>query len=662
MEYKILEHDEYLLPYKADIELRMERYEKKKRELLRGVSSLTEFASGYEYFGFHKVDGGWYYREWAPGADAMYLAGDMNGWDMTSLPMRRLENGVFELFLAGEGSLYHGCHVKAVVRRGDALFYRIPLYIRRVEQDPVTREFCGIITDALPYEWKYKSPRRQKDIYIYECHIGMAQEREGVGSYREFSENILPRICENGYNTVQIMAIMEHPYYGSFGYQVSNFFAASSRYGSNEELKLLIDKAHGMGLSVLLDVVHSHAVSNTAEGIAEFDGTPYQFFHAGSRGNHPAWGTKLFDYNKNEVIHFLLSNLKYWLCEFHFDGFRFDGVTSMIYHDHGLGAAFTDYSKYFSMNTEVEAVTYLQLANELIHEVNPHAVTIAEDMSGMPGMCLPIGDGGIGFDYRLAMGIPDMWTRLLRDVCDEDWDMHHIYYELSSRRPHEKYIGYAESHDQALVGDKTLMFRLCDSVMYTDMRKDCQSAVIDRGIALHKIMRLLSLSLGGEGYLNFMGNEFGHPEWIDFPREGNGWSHFYARRQWHLADDEALRYREMLMFDRAMIGFAKKKKLGSKPAVCLMIDNERKIIAYARGGAVFLYNLHPTRSYADLVVPMLRSGTYTVALSSDEKVFGGFGRVTRGGVHYAVREEGGTFTKVYLPTRTALILVRTTKQ
>lgn len=661
MHYAIFDHDAYLLPYKADIELRMRRYEEKKKELLRAAPSLAEFANGHEYFGFHKVDGGWYYREWAPAADAVYLAGDMNGWDMTGLPLTRLENGVFEIFLAGDDTLYHGCHVKAVIRRGEDLFYRIPLYIHRVEQDPATREFCGVITCDVPYVWKKKRFAPQKELYIYECHVGMAQEHEGVGSYREFTERILPRIRENGYNTVQIMALMEHPYYGSFGYQVSNFFAASSRYGSINDLKALIDTAHGMGIAVLLDIVHSHAASNTAEGIAAFDGTPYQFFHAGARGDHPAWGTKLFNYDKNEVIHFLLSNLKYWLTEFHVDGFRFDGVTSMIYHDHGLGTAFTDYGKYFSMNTDVEAVTYLQLANALIREVDPHAITVAEDMSGMPGMCLPIAEGGIGFDYRLAMGLPDMWTRLTRDVRDEDWDMHYLYHELSSRRPHEKYIGYAESHDQALVGDKTLIFRLCDSAMYTDMRRGCDSAVIDRGIALHKIIRLLSLSLGGEGYLNFMGNEFGHPEWIDFPRAGNGWSHFYARRQWHLADDESLRYGEMLRFDRAMLTLAKEKKLFSHIPVCLMVDNERKIIVYARGGAVFLYNLHPTRSYADCEVPLPRAGRYRVALSSDDGAFGGFGRVAQDVVYDAVRRNDGVFSRIYLPTRTAVVLVRTTK-
>ncbi|MBO5501246.1 MAG: 1,4-alpha-glucan-branching enzyme, partial [Clostridia bacterium] len=543
MPYRIFDYDPYLKPFAADIELRMNNYNIKKKELLPQGGKLLDFANGHLFYGFHRVEGGWVYREWAPAAECVYLMGDMNGWNKTSLPMTPVGNGNFELFLPGENALWGGCKVKAVVQHDNRLLERIPLYIRRVVQDPDNHSWCGEIVDEPAYVWHDADFVPQKELFIYECHIGMAQEEEKVGTYAEFRDKVLPRIKESGYNTLQIMAIMEHPYYGSFGYQVSNFFAASSRFGMPADLKSLVDTAHSMGIAVLLDVVHSHAVKNTSEGINEFDGTDYQFFHTGERGHHPAWDTKLFNYAKPEVIHFLLSNLKFWQTEYHFDGFRFDGVTSMIYHDHGLGTAFTGYEKYFSLNTETEAITYLQLANELIREVNPNAITIAEDMSAMPGMCLPIEDGGVGFDYRLSMGVPDMWIKLLKTQSDENWNMRYLWYELSGRRPHEKYIGYAESHDQALVGDKTIMFWLCDSAMYTHMSKlSDPSTVIDRGLALHKMIRLVTLSLAGEGYLNFMGNEFGHPEWIDFPREGNNWSSYYCRRQWHLADDHLLKY------------------------------------------------------------------------------------------------------------------------
>ena len=657
MSLKILKYDKFLKPFEADLELRMQRYEEKRKQLVGESGSLSDFANGHEYFGFHKTENGWYYREWAPAADDVYLTGDMNGWNWTSNRLTPIGNGVFELFLEGTDSLWNGCHVKTIVRHNGELLERIPLYIRRVEQDPHTYIWSGVIVDEPGYQWKSTSFKPAKTPYIYECHIGMAQEKEGMGTYAEFADNVLPRIAKLGYNTIQIMAIMEHPYYGSFGYQVSSFFAACSRYGTPNELKALIDKAHSYGIAVLLDVVHSHAVSNTLEGLNKFDGTVHQFFHEGARGDHPAWGTKLFNYDKNEVIHFLLSNLKFWLNEYHFDGFRFDGVTSMIYHDHGLGVAFTDYSKYFSMNTDTEAITYLQLANELIREVYPNAITIAEDMSAMPGMCLPIADGGIGFDYRLAMGSPDLWIKMIKEQRDEDWDMWRIWGELTSRRPKEKYIGYCESHDQALVGDKTIMFRLCDSKMYTDMAKWSNDYVVERGMALHKMIRLVTLTLAGEGYLNFMGNEFGHPEWIDFPREGNGWSHFYCRRQWSLSDREDLKYGYLREFDEAMISLARKSRVFTKPPVNPYMDQQKQVMVYERSGLVFAFNFNPTTPFEGYWIPVSEEGEYEVMLSTDEGRFGGFDRISTSYVYTATRAYGNQIGfKIYLPARTAVCL------
>ena len=656
MGYAIFDYDPSLQPFEADIDLRMNNYKHKKKQLLKNAPSLCEFANGHEYFGFHKTQDGWYYREWAPAADEVYLTGDMNNWQWLDLPLQRLPGGVWEIFLQGQDALYDGCHVKTIIRKDGELFDRIPLYAKRVVQDPSTHLWCAQVCDETPYKWKHTAFVRDKKTLVYECHIGMAQDEQRVGTFEEFRVNTLPRIKKAGYTVLQIMAIMEHPYYGSFGYQVSNFFAVSSRFGKPNDLKRLIDDAHGMGLAVLLDVVHSHAVRNTQEGINKFDGTTCQFFHEGERGEHPAWDTKLFNYDKNEVLHFLLSNLKFWLTEYHFDGFRFDGVTSMIYRDHGLGAAFTDYSKYFSLNTDTEAITYLQLANELIREVNPNALTIAEDMSAMPGMCLPIKDGGVGFDFRLAMGLPDLWIKLIKTTRDEDWNMWHIWHELTSRRPQEKYIAYAESHDQALVGDKTIIFRLCDSEMYTAMSKDIQNPIIDRGIALHKMIRFISLTAGGEGYLNFMGNEFGHPEWIDFPREGNHWSHFYCRRQWHLADNGFLKYEWLNNFDRAMIDLAKSRPLFEKPPVSLFIDEQKQVLVFERAGLTFVFNFHPVNSYEGYILPVLQSGKYQVVLSTDESQFGGTDRVSKQYVYVAKKKNGVSQFPIYVPSRCAFCL------
>ncbi len=653
----IIDVDPYLEPFEKDLDLRMELYNKKKLELTQGKSGLSDFANGYEYFGFHRTDDGWVYREWAPAAEKMFLTGDFNGWETESVPMERLENGVFEVKLKGKNALKSGQHIQAIVVHNGQYLRRIPLYATRVVQDPDTYLWCAEIEETLaPFNWTDSDFIPDKTPFIYECHIGMAQEKGEVGSYREFRKNILPRIKKLGYNTIQIMAIMEHPYYGSFGYQVSNFFAASSRYGESKELKKLINTAHKMGIAVLLDVVHSHAVKNTNEGPNEFDGTEYQFFHEGEKGNHSAWGTKLFNYGKNEVIHFLLSNLKYWMEAFHFDGFRFDGVTSMLYHDHGLGSAFTDYTMYFSLNTDTDAVTYLQLANELIHSLNPNAITVAEDMSGMPGMCLPIKDGGIGFDFRLSMGVPDLWIKTIKEYKDEDWDIAKLWYELTGRRPLEKNIGYCESHDQALVGDKTIMFRLCDAEMYTHMVKFSESLIIDRGIALHKMIRLLTASLAGEGYLNFMGNEFGHPEWIDFPREGNGWSYHYCRRQWSLVDDERLRYRELNDFDRAMIRLLKKDELLSTVAVNRWMHQDDKIMIYSKNDTVFVFNFNPYASFDGYFIPVPKEGSYKVELCSDDGVFGGFSRVDNKQKYKAFRTPDDWFGfKCYLPSRCAIV-------
>ena len=652
---KILSCDPMLKPYRADLMLRKTRLEDTLARVLSEGQSLSDFATGHLYFGFHKTEDGWYYREWAPGAEKMFLTGDFCNWERYAYELEKKENGVFELFLPGKDTLKTGTRVMAIVCRNGLSMERIPLYIHRVEQNPENHSWCGVIWDEQPFPWTDAGFKPKKRLYIYECHIGMAQEEGKLGTYQEFTKNILPRIRKLGYNTLQIMAIMEHPYYASFGYQVTNFFAASSWFGVPEDLKELINTAHKMGIAVLLDVVHSHASKNTREGINQFDGTDYQFFHAGDRGEHPAWNTKCFDYSKPEVLHFLLSNLKYWMEEYHFDGFRFDGVTSMLYRDHGLGKAFMGYDSYFSMNTDVEAVTYLQLANLLIREINKNAITIAEDTSALPGLALPISWGGVGFDYRLAMGEPDMWIRLLKETPDEYWDLNNIYYELSIRRPKEKVIGYCESHDQALVGDKTIMFRLCDKEMYWGMEKSSQNMVIDRGMALHKMLRLLTMSLGSEGYLTFMGNEFGHPEWIDFPREGNGWSYHYCRRQWSLADNPNLRYEYLNDFEKAMVALGKRQRIFTGKDRQLYVDNLGKWMAYKKGTGIYVFNFHPTESYTGTFVPMPEQGSYKVVMSTDDFCFGGFGRVYHE-VYETVEKDGKIGLLLYLPSRTAMVL------
>ena len=656
--YRILELNPQLAPFAGDIDLRMFLYRATRDRILPEGQRILDFANAHEFFGFHHVDGGWYYREWAPSAYQLYLEGDFNHWNQTSHPLTSIGNGNWEIFLPGDDALWDGCKVKTVVDANMTRTEHIPLYARRVVQDKKTITFCAeVVDDRKKFAWTDAGFKGEESLFIYEAHVGMAQEEGKVGTYREFADLILPRIKKAGYNAVQLMAIMEHPYYGSFGYQVSNFFAASSWFGKPEDLKYLINTAHAMGIRVLLDVVHSHAVKNTAEGINMFDGTTWQFFHDGSKGDHPAWGTKCFDYGKTGVLHFLLSNLKFWMTEYHFDGFRFDGVTSMLYHDHGLGTDFNTNDKYFSFNTHTEAITYLQLANELIHQVNPAAITIAEDMSGMPGMCLPIADGGIGFDYRLAMGLPDMWIRTVKEQKDEFWDIFKMWCEMCMRRPGENTVAYVESHDQALVGDKTMIFRLADAAMYTDMEKNTHNPVIDRAIALHKMIRLFTMAGGGEAYLNFMGNEFGHPEWIDFPREGNGWSFKYCRRQWSLRDNPNLKYEWLGQFDEDMIHLAKEAKLFDQRMGNLrLIDSNRQIIVFYRKGLLFAFNFSPTHSYTDVSVSLPAIADYEVALCSDDSKYGGNDLIAHMKYKANVDEKGNSTVRLYLPARTAVVL------
>jgi len=659
----LLAADPYLRPYTGVLSKRIEHIHLTAKRLTSGKIDLTAWAAGHEYFGLHFKNNEWVFREWAPNATDVYLIGDMSDWQtVKKFALSQItDDGVWEIRLPASvmshGDLYR-LHLKWPGGEGD----RIPAYARRVVQDMQTLIFNAQVWHPQPsYQWRIPVFQcSEEPLLIYEAHVGMAQEAEKVGTFREFTQHVIPRILESGYNTIQLMAIQEHPYYGSFGYQVSGFFAASSRYGTPEELKELIDTAHEAGLRVIMDIIHSHAVKNVTEGLSRFDGTNYQYFHQGSRGDHIAWDSRCFDYGKHQVLHFLLSNCRFWLDEYHFDGFRFDGVTSMLYHHHGLGRAFTSYDYYFDESVDEDAYTYLALANRLIHTVRPDAITIAEDISGMPGLAVAAAKGGIGFDYRFAMGVPDYWIRLTKDTPDEAWSMGTLWHELTNRRHAEKTISYAESHDQALVGDQTLIFRLIGADMYHCMAADQRNIKVDRGLALHKMIRLITLSTAGHGYLNFIGNEFGHPEWIDFPRQGNAWSYRYARRQWRLADDERLVYRFLGKFDRDMLAIAKNYHMLASSAPQLLYEHsDNKILIFERAGLVFAFNFHPHQSYTNYRFEA-PAGKYRMLLNSDAEIYGGQARLTAGQIHEALIEK--TFDSkrqqisLYLPTRTALVL------
>lgn len=664
---KIVKDDPWLEPVEGELEYRRKLYLDALKEIEEASESIADYADGYLYFGFQRDEEahGWWFREWLPGAWEVFLFGDFNGWERRSLPLARGADGVWSIFLYdgdwGRG-LKHGSLYKILVHGENGWHERIPAYARRVVQDDATKNFTAQFWNPEPFDWTGDcfDIGNLPTLYIYESHVGMAVEQERVGSYAEFARDVLPRIKREGYNIVQLMGVAEHPYYGSFGYHVSSFFAPSSRFGTPEELKALIRSAHALDLAVVMDLVHAHYVKNLNEGLNGLDGTDCQYSPSGEEGYQPYWDSKLFDYGKPQVRHFLLSNIKYWLDEFRFDGFRFDGVTSMIYRHHGY-TEFDSRGKYFGPDVNRAALTYLTLANTLVHEVRPSAVTIAEDVSGMPGMCIPVGDGGVGFDYRLGMAVPDFWIRMLKDVPDEDWNIWDIWNILTDRLPAVRTVAYAESHDQAMVGDQTIAFRLMDKEMYTGMACGIRNIVVERGIALHKMIRLVTIALGGQAYLNFMGNEFGHPEWIDFPREGNGWSYRYARRQWSLADDAGLRYAQLGLFDRDMLDMVERNGImRSGYAYNHLMDTAAKTMVFSHGCVLFVFNWHPSLSIPDYMVPVPEAGRYRIILSTDDLRYGGQGRNDRSVAHFSfpvTDDEGVTrhYIKVYNICRTAVV-------
>lgn len=669
---KLLDRDPYLNPYQYEMKRRyglmlnfFEQFEKHE-------GGIDRFSTSYEKYGIHiQADNTVKCFEWAPGAQGLYLTGDFNNWNRDECAYKKLEFGKWELVIPpnpdGSCKLKHLSKVKLVVRNQHGhLLDRLSPWATYVTEPPVVgHAFEQRIWHPRPedkHTWAAEKPKRPENLKIYESHVGICTAEQKCASYRDFVDVVVPRIVKQGYNAVQLMAVMEHAYYASFGYQVTSFFAASSRFGTPEELKYLVDACHKVGLYVLLDVVHSHASKNVLDGLNEFDGTQAGFFHDGPRGTHPLWDSRLFNYSEIEVLRFLLSNLRWYLDEYRFDGFRFDGVTSMLYHNHGVGEGFSGhYDEYYGLNVDTDALIYLMAANKLLHDRYPEIITIAEDVSGKPGTCRPVTEGGSGFDYRLGMAIPDKWIELLKKFKDEDWSIGDIVHTLTNRRYMEKTVAYAESHDQALVGDKTIAFWLMDKEMYTHMSTESEpSLIIDRGISLHKIIRLITHALGGEAYLNFIGNEFGHPEWLDFPRAGNNSSFWHARRQWNLVDNDLLKYKFLNRFDAAMnITEQRFKWLSSDPAYVSCKHDGDKVIAFERAGLLFVFNFNGNQSFTDYRIGVEMAGTYKVILDSDCSHFGGFNRLDPA-TEYVTYPEGWNnrrnSIKLYLPTRTALVL------
>jgi 1,4-alpha-glucan branching enzyme len=671
----IFKDDPHLRAHEHDIMLRIKEYRHWKKELDEKEGGLLHFAEGYQQFGFHRDEANkkWIFREWLPKVKQAFLIGEFNGWSNDN-PAVSEGFGRWRVDLPdkpdGTWAVQHKTQVR-VRMEGESgnWFDRVPAFAKLAWQDTSTNLFNGVFWEppsADRYKFKHRRPPKPENLKIYEAHAGFASIHERVATWTEFKDDVLPRIKRLGYNCVQLMAVAEHAHYGSFGYHVTSFYAPTSRCGTPEELKEMIDAAHGHGIIVLMDLVHAHCSSNQIDGVAAQDGTDHCYTHGGAKGKQEQWDSSLFHYTKWEVLRYLLSNVRWWLEEYGFDGFRFDGVTSMLYHSHGIGKGYSGgYHEYFGLDADVEAHTYLMLANNLIHKLLPRtAITVAEDVSGMPTLCRPVAHGGFGFDYRLAMALPDMWIKLLKETPDDDWDMGHITHSLQNRRWKEPCVAYTESHDQAIVGDKTTAFWLMDAEMYTHMSTmSPPSMCVDRGLALHKMLRLVTMGLGGEAWLCFMGNEFGHPEWVDFPRPENGWSYSHCRRRFDLPAEDHLKYKFFEAFDVLMCALENRFRfMASDQQFCSKKDQGDKVIVFERGPLLFVFNFHPCNSYTDYRVGHPWNEGLRVLLDSDEGRFGGHMRLEWGHSNSAPPGEAWDnryhSTQLYIPSRTVQVLCR----
>jgi len=656
--------DSELMDYAGFFSRRIELFSQEIQRLRNEWGSLAAYAGLHRELGMHKTerDGKryWRFREWAPAANSLYLAMDrVNFARRYEYRFARTDDPMlWELFVPAEElphGTYYELHVASSRTRGHVR--RVPAFAVWVEQNRDNEnQWCARVWDPPEaYAFRYPQPPRSLFPRIYEAHVGIAQSVLGkrakqFGTYRHFAEKVLPRIQKGGYTAVQLMGIPEHPLYKSFGYQVSGYFAPSSRFGTPDDFKYLVDEAHRLGLAVILDITHSHACPNTEQGLARYDTSRYFF-----RELKTQWDTVSFDYSQERTRRFLLSNCRYWLEEFRIDGFRFDAVGNMIYLDHGLDDDFSHVGRCFfgkdgKNRLDENGVLYLSLANTLVHELAPHAVTIAEEFSGAPGMSCAPENAGLGFDYRFAMGLPDFWAKFI----EEGRTMGQMWHELNNRRHYDKTISYTECHDQCINGDDAFIWRMIKEDMYEHMSVFSDSWKCSRGMALHKLTRFVTLATAGQGWLNFMGNEFGHPEWID--------SEDYDHRQWHLAETTHLKYSKLDAFDRNMLKLVREYPEQFKRGPRFRhIHEEDRLLAFERGTLLFVFNFHELLAQNHLAL-MVTPGKYTEIFSSDELAYAGYGNLsTRApSEHFSDPASGMCEQRItlYMPPLTGLALLR----
>ncbi|XP_020575032.1 1,4-alpha-glucan-branching enzyme 3, chloroplastic/amyloplastic isoform X2 [Phalaenopsis equestris] len=481
-------------------------------------------------------------------------------------------------------TISHGSRYRVYFNTPNGPLERVPAWATYLLPDPDGEKFCAVHWEPPPeavHKWKNARPKVPKSLRVYECHVGISGAEPKVSSFNEFVSKVLPHIKEAGYNAIQLIGLVEHRDYSSVGYRVTNLFAVSSRYGTPDDFKRLVDEAHGLGLLVFLDIVHSYAAADELVGLSLYDGSNDCYFHSGKRGHHKHWGTRMYKYGDVDVLHFLLSNLKWWVTEYLIDGFNFHSLSSMFYTHNGFATFSGEMEEYCNQYVDKDALIYLILANEMLHDVHPNIITIAEDIV---------------------------------DVL------------VKNSQGSDKMLVYVENHNQSMSGGRSFADILLSKQAHKSSKRE---DMVLRGSSLLKMMKLITFTISGPAYLNFMGNEFGHPNRVEFPSPGNNYSFSYANRQWDLPRNEGL-HCDQFNFDKDMTRLDEIEQILSKRLPNIHhVNDSVKVISYIRGPLLFIFNFHSEMSYELYNIGVEEAGEYQIILNTDETIYGGLGVLRR---------------------------------
>jgi 1,4-alpha-glucan branching enzyme len=596
---------------------------------------------------------GMHFAVWAPNAERVSVVGDFNRWNGLSHPMRSLvPNGLWEIFIPG---LPSGERYKFEIRsksRRHVLLKADP-YARQFETPPQTASITG---GTSGHDWRDEVWLQQRGalqggldrpLSVYEVHAGswMRVPEEGNRSltYRELAAKLVPYVREMGFTHIELLPILEHPYGGSWGYQVTGFFAPTSRYGTPDDFRAFVDECHLNGIGVILDWVPGHFPKDE-HGLARFDGTALYEHEDPRQGEHQDWGTLIFNYGRNEVRNFLLSSALYWIEEFHLDGLRVDAVASMLYLDYSRSAGEWVPNR-FGGRENLEAVSFLRQLNEVLHTEHPGVMMIAEESTAWPAVSRPVYLGGLGFTYKWNMGwMHDILTYMSKDPVHRRWEHNHLTFSMLYAYNENFILPF--SHDEVVHGKGSMIGKMPGD----DWQKAANLRSLYGYMYTHPGKKLL-----------FMGSEIA--QWREWNNdEGLPWDS--ADQPPHVGVQQLVR--DLNSLYRREPGL---HQLDYDPAGFEWIDctdNENSVVSFARRGrnpdqdtVVVVLNFTPVvRDNYRLGVPA--AGRYREIINTDAAIYGG-GNVGNGGVLESVAEPSHGRPQsivLTLPPLAALILKR----